>query len=255
MADVTTWIDALRSSHSRFTALVQPLDEEAMRAQSYDDDWSIADVASHLGSQAEIFGLFLGAGVSGSDGPGKESFGPIWDRWNAMAPSQQVDESVRANEKFVAQLESLTDGQRSGFNVSLFGSDQDLVGLSAMRLSEHAVHTWDVAVALDPQAAIADDAVPLLLSTLAATAARTGKPEATGRSIVIATTSPRRTFLLTTGPELSLDAADEDAVADVQLPAEALVRLVYGRLDGGRIPGSADPAGLLDGLRGVFPGF
>lgn len=255
MADITTWIDALRSSHDRFTALVQPLDEQTVRRQSYDDDWTIADVASHLGSQAEIFELFLNAGVSGGDAPGQDVFRPIWERWNAAAPEQQVRDSVSANEKFVSRLESLDEAARRGFRLSLFGSEQDLAGLCTMRLGEHAVHTWDVAVAVDPRARIADDAVELLIDTVAGTAARAGKSETPGRTVVIAASSPERRFRLTTGPEISVVAADDGASPDLELPAEALVRLFYGRLDPGHTPASVNGSDLLDGLRSVFPGF
>ncbi len=71
----------------------------------------------------------------------------------------------------------------------------------------------------------------------------------------MATTGPERTFLVVLGPdEVSLSPADPGADPDLVLPAEALVRLVYGRLDPGHTPpveGTAD----LDELRAVFPGF
>lgn len=41
-----------------------------LQRRSYAPDWSIAQVLSYLGSQAEIFGLFLDAGLSGEDPPG-----------------------------------------------------------------------------------------------------------------------------------------------------------------------------------------
>ncbi len=56
----------------------------------------------------------------------------------------------------------------------MFGSEQDLAGLARMRLSEHAVHTWDVVVALQPSAPVAPEAVDLLVDSLGAVAARTG---------------------------------------------------------------------------------
>jgi len=77
MADPTPWIQAFRSSHDRLAGLLSPLSPDAVKAPSYDDDWSIAQVASHLGSQAEIFGLFLEAGLASAAAPGGEVFGPI----------------------------------------------------------------------------------------------------------------------------------------------------------------------------------
>ena len=51
------WIGALRHSHDRLQALVGPLDPGQLEQGSYASEWSIAQVLSHLGSQAEIFGL------------------------------------------------------------------------------------------------------------------------------------------------------------------------------------------------------
>ena len=63
MADFPTWLAALRRSHERMTALVDGLTDEQAMLRSYADEWSLAQVASHLGSQAEIFDLFLTAGL------------------------------------------------------------------------------------------------------------------------------------------------------------------------------------------------
>ena len=117
-----TWIDAMRASHDRLIGLLAPLDGVAIRARSYDDDWSIAQVASHLGSQAEIFGLFLEAGLSGGELPGSEKFQEIWGRWDTSSPEQQVARSIEANEAFLARIEGLTAEQRDGFRATLFGN-------------------------------------------------------------------------------------------------------------------------------------
>jgi uncharacterized protein (TIGR03083 family) len=254
MAETAEWIRALRSSHDRFTAAAQPLDAAAVSAPSYDDDWSIAQVASHLGSQAEIFGLFLEAGLSRQDPPGGEAFGPIWDAWNARSPEAQVAESIVANEAFVRRLEQLPDTERAAFALSMFGMDLDLAGLAAMRLGEHAVHTWDVSVALDPDAVIAADAVALLIDTLPTTAARTGKASDGAAAIAIRTTEPERNFVLATSPAVEL-APGGSAEADVVLPAEALIRLVFGRLDADHTPQDQAGSAALPDLRAVFPGF
>lgn len=254
MPDDATWISALRSSHERFAGLVVPLDDEGLRRRSYDPEWSIAQVASHLGSQAEIFGMFLDAGLHGSEQPAQADFGPIWDRWNAMPPAEQARNSVSANEAFVSRLEGLDDERRASFRAALFGTDQNLAGLAAMRLGEHAVHTWDVAVALDPQATVAADAVELLVDILAGTAGHVGRATQQ-RTVTVATTEPARSFRLTTGPEVSLAADERTSPAELELPAEALVRLVYGRLDRDHTPPGVGPAALLDELREVFPGF
>lgn len=254
MPDTTAWISAVRNSHDRLAALLSALNEKQVETASYAGDWSIADVASHLGSQAEIFALFLDAGLAGEPGPGGDAFAPIWDRWNASRPSQQVAESTAANEAFVTRLEQVPEAERESFALSMFGTDLDLAGLAAMRLSEHALHSWDIAVALDPAATVSADAVDLLIDIVAQTAARSGKPAAGAEPITIETAAPGRRFLLTVDPDVTLVASADPPGAALHLPAEALVRLVYGRLDADHTPaGVADDARLTE-LRTVFPG-
>src|SRR5258707_1070265 len=90
------WIEALRHSHERLRAVAGPLGPDELQRQSYASDWSIAQVLSHLGSQAEIFGLFLDAGLSGQDPPGPEAFPPIWEAWNAKSPQDQAADALPA---------------------------------------------------------------------------------------------------------------------------------------------------------------
>jgi uncharacterized protein (TIGR03083 family) len=255
MPDAATWIKALRDSHDRFVAIVSPLDDEAVRAPSYASEWSIADVASHLGSQAVIFGLFLDAGLSGEAAPGLERFKEIWEEWNNRTPSDQVADSVRVNEEFVSRLEGLTDEELATFSLSMFGNDTDLAGLGSMRLGEHALHTWDVAVALDPTAVLTEDAAELLIGNLPGVAARSGKPTADAGTVGVATEAPQRTFVLTTGPEVVLAPGAESEPIDLRLPAEAFIRLVYGRLDPEHSPADLANDPTLDTLRKMFPGF
>ena len=149
-----TWIAAVRASHDRLVGLLAPLDAEGIRAESYDTGWPIAQVASHLGSQAEIFELFLDAGLSGGELPGSERFQEIWGQWDSSTAERQVARSIEADESFVSRIEGLDAEQRTRFRANLFGNPADLSGLLAMRLAEHALHTWDVAVALDPTATV-----------------------------------------------------------------------------------------------------
>jgi len=84
------WISALRHSHDRLRASVEPLGPDQLAQRSYPSEWTIAQVLSHLGSQAEIFGLILAAGLAGQEPPGPEEFPPIWDTWNAKDPQAQA---------------------------------------------------------------------------------------------------------------------------------------------------------------------
>ena len=175
------WITALRNSHDRLLALAGPLDRGQLEQGSYDSEWTIAQVLSHLGSQAEIFGLFLNAGLTGQDPPGREEFVPIWDAWNAKDPQAQAADVLAADAATLERFESFDAGQRAQLRLRAFGREMDLAGVSRMRLGEHAIHTWDVAVALDPSATVAPDAVSLLIDTIGPLAA--GPASRTARSV------------------------------------------------------------------------
>jgi uncharacterized protein (TIGR03083 family) len=250
------FIIAWRRSHDRLRTLVDPSDSGQLNRQSYASEWTIAQVLSHIGSGAEIFNLFLGAGRKREDPPGRETFEPIWEVWNARSPEEQAAHALAADQAALERFESLDTAEQERFHLNLFGGDVDLAVLARMRLSEHAIHTWDVAVALDPAATVSPDAVDLLVDTLGQLAARTGKPAENPTRVHISTTDPQREFVLDTGESVSLLPWDgEDGLAELRLPAEAVLRLVYGRLDREHTPPADDSAVDLDQLRATFPGF
>jgi hypothetical protein len=88
---------ALRSSHRRLDEATRPLTNEEIAGPSYCTDWSTAQVLSHIGSGAQIFGLMLDAGLAGAETPGREEFSRIWDVWNAMSPTDQARNSIIAD--------------------------------------------------------------------------------------------------------------------------------------------------------------
>jgi uncharacterized protein (TIGR03083 family) len=250
------WIRALRHSHEVLRSAAEPLTEEQLRQRSYATEWSIADVLSHLGSQAEIFGLFLDAGLTGQDPPGRDEFLPIWDTWNNKEPQAQAADALRADDATTKRFESMSEPERDRLRLQAFGREMGVTDVAGLRLSEHALHTWDVAVTLDPTATVQPDAVALLIDTLGQLAARV-KPDGTARKLCVATTDPKRHFLLETGENVTLTPADhhEEKLPKLVLPAEALVRLVYGRLDPAHTPDVQTADVDLDELRAVFPGF
>lgn len=254
--DPDPWIRALRHSHEVLRSTAEPLTEDQVRQLSYASEWSIAQVLSHLGSQAEIFGMFLDAGLTGQDPPGMEQFLPIWDVWNSKEPPVQVADALSADEATTRRFESLTDDERARLRLQAFGRDLDVAGVAGMRLSEHAMHTWDVAVALDPAATVEPDAVTLLIGNVGQVAAR-AKPDGKARKVSVATSDPERYFLLETGESITLTPADhhDPALPTLVLPAEALLRLVYGRLDTAHTPQVEATDVDLDELRAIFPGF
>jgi uncharacterized protein (TIGR03083 family) len=255
VTDSEPWVRAVRASHDRLSGIVAGLDADGLRRQSYAKEWTIADVLSHLGSGAEISLLSVNAGVTGAEPPTQADFQPIWATWNARPPQEQAAQCLVANEALVSRVESLTATERKAFSVVMFGGmTMDLAGVLGLRLSEHAIHTWDVAVAIDPDALVAQDAVDLMIDWLGMMAGFMGKKQEPPVVIAVSTTDPDRSLTLDTGG-VTVAAGDPGASAGASLvlSAEAFIRLVYGRLDDAT---ELTAAGVtLPELQGIFPGF
>jgi uncharacterized protein (TIGR03083 family) len=253
------WLAALHGSHRTLSGLVTPMGADEVAGPSYASEWSIAQTLSHLGSGAEIFSTFLGAGLRGEPTPDMSGFPAVWARWDAKSPEDQARDGLAADAAFLAELDELSDTQRAAWRLALFGTDQHLSDLLRLRLGEHALHTWDIAVMRDPGATLPDDATALCIDGLGQMAGRVGKPPAEPLSVRVHTRGPERHFALdSTGEGITLELLDGAPGGDgatVDLPAEALIRLVGGRLDPAHAP-SVECAGIaLDELRQVFPGF
>lgn len=250
---------ALVRSHRRLVDLADTLSGGDLRRMSYCRDWTVAQVLSHLGSGAEIATAVLRAVAVGAEPPGREEYRAIWDRWDAAAPEEQRDQARAADAELVTLLGELSES-RPDLVVPSFRGPVDLDGYAATRLGEHAVHVWDIDVVFDPDARIDEETAAIILSSMAPMVGRlasgTAAAEIPATALaVVGTTEPWR---LTVGPETSLDtghAADPDGT--LHASDEALLRLVYGRLDPDTTPPgvSVDGPVSLDDLRRLFPGF
>jgi MDMPI C-terminal domain len=80
-----------------------------------------------------------------------------------------------------------------------------------------------------------------------------GKSQETPKVVAVTTTDPAMTFTLDTGG-VTLTPGSTGASATLALPAEAFVRLVYGRLDDDADITSAVGITVPE-LQAVFPGF
>lgn len=262
-SSVRTWIGALRGSQQRLASLAGPLSPEQLRQPSYCSGWTVAQVLSHLGSQAEIGQASLAAVLAGGEPLSMDDFKRIWAVWDARDPDEQAAQSLAQDAAQVGRYERLSDDELAGIRAPLFGMEFDAVGLLWLRLGEHALHSWDIAVSLDPAATVAGDSVGLLLDRVSWIAGRAGKADGEPYQVIIETADPERSFLLDVGESVSLSEVtpgEETAggsAARIRMPAEALMRLVYGRLDAGHTPPVEILAGDidLDRLRQTFPGF
>ncbi|MDA8358714.1 MAG: maleylpyruvate isomerase N-terminal domain-containing protein [Actinomycetota bacterium] len=267
--DPKVWLRELRRSHDLLSKFAETLGPDDVRRTSYCDEWSVAQVLSHLGSGAEIFSLILAAALSGSEPPDREGFQAVWDRWDAKDPDRQRIDFQASDAALLDALESIED-QLGSIEITAMGRQMDMAEFLGMRLGEHALHAWDVAVTFDPAAVVDAPAVELLIDRIPALGPALGRPatDVAGapQRVVVATVDPIRAYTFDIGAavtvaEVARDADSEPTRADLRLPAEALLRLVYGRLDAGHAP-PLDPVddarsatAIVDMLRATYPGF
>jgi uncharacterized protein (TIGR03083 family) len=247
---------ALRASVARLRDLVEPMTGDQLTAQAYPTEWTVAQVLSHLGSAAVISQARLAAGLNGESLP--DDFAPrVWDEWNAKAPSEMAADSLHADVDLMAALAAVTEQQRADVVMPLGPITMTVDLMAEFRLNEHAVHSWDIAVAFDPAATLAADAVDLVVDRLAMIVGWTAKPDGRPRVIGVHTTAPQRHFALTIAADgVALEPTDADDRHDLELtlPAEAFLRLVYGRLDADHTPAELANVAEIAALRAVFAG-
>jgi uncharacterized protein (TIGR03083 family) len=249
-----TRLGALGASVSRLHELVSPLDDAQLSSPSYCDDWSIAQVLSHLGSGAVIARRGLQDVRAGTPTP--EDFNQsVWDEWNAKSPRDQADDALVADAALVEAFEAVPADERAGLTFSMgpltLGFD-DIVGL---RLNEHTFHTWDIAVALDDEARLPADATALVVDNLALLARFSGRPDGQERTVALRTADPERDIAVRiSAGGVELTSGEPGQTPDLELPAESLCRLVYGRLDTEHAPTVTGDADVLAALRTIFPG-
>jgi uncharacterized protein (TIGR03083 family) len=257
--EIAAALSALSDSHDRLVRVAKPLSADDVVGQSYCSDWTVAQVLSHLGSGAEIFGLLVEAGLHGREAPGQEQNQEIWATWDAKSPQDQARDGLAEDGELVEQLASIKPEQRQSWRLTFFGSERTLADVLGMRLSEHILHTWDIEVIGNPQATLAGDAAGLALGFITQLGGMIGKPQGQDLRVHVTTEHPERHFQLAVGADgVSVTPAGPEAAdgeASLSLPAEAFVRLLAGRLDA-QHPVDLEARGVdLNDLRQVFPGF
>jgi uncharacterized protein (TIGR03083 family) len=247
-------LGALRTSVDHLHELVGNLDDGQLERQSYSSEWSIAQVLSHLGSGAVILRRRLQDIRAGTATP--DEFTPsVWDEWNAKTPRAQADDALVADEAVLEALEDVSEAERAELTFAMGPLSLGFNEFAGLRLNEHAFHTWDIEVVLDDTARLPEDAAALVVDNLGLIARFSGRPDGQERTVAIRTTNPERDFALRLSADgVALTAGERGQHPDLELPAEAFSRLVYGRLDADHTPAFGGDAALLDALRAVFPG-
>lgn len=262
-SDPAPWVDALAGSHDRLSALVVGLDAAGLRQRSYCEDWSVAQVLSHLGSGAEITRARLASASADSPPPDDDELRAIWSRWDALEPEAQAEACLDADGELVETLEHMGD-RLEDLRVPMLGTQFDAAAFVALRLGEHALHTWDVDVTFEPRATLDPEAAGLLAGFVGLVAGWAGKPDRLPPQAqrpfcaLVRTTHPEGTLAVRVDDRVAIEVEvdHQGATASVCLPAEAFVRLVYGRLDPAHAPPvDGHAAATLEQMRAVFPGF
>jgi uncharacterized protein (TIGR03083 family) len=253
-------IQALRGSHRDLVDVASSLGPQDILRPSYCTEWSVAQVYSHLGSGAEIGRRELSAGLDATM-PDREE---IWRRWNALTPQAMIQEFVESDASHLDALEHAA-ATTVGPAVRMEGMRLDVGTVVLLRLAEHALHNWDIRVALNPAAEVDPilagllvDHYPLQFVSMIA------NPEVAGRvspaHVRVDITEPQRTLYITVaGPDVQVlrDDTGTEATGHLRLPAAGVwARLLSGRLDPHHTPQAVAASGTPDlaTIRSLFQG-
>jgi hypothetical protein len=170
---------------------------------------------------------------------------------------QSADWRIPDNE-YICRLESMRNSDFESLKIFMYIRWVDAVGLLCPRLGEHAVHTWDIEVLSDPAARVAASTVELIIDEIFKLPPWFTQAPQRHFHTHVTTTGPDRHFAIDAGKRVAiLPGAPEGPLdARVVLPAEAFVRLLFGRLDPANEPlvdWTSDELQLAD-LTAIFPG-
>ncbi len=244
----------LRRSVNHLADVASRLSPEDYGARAYPSEWSIADTFSHLGSGAVIGRRRFEDQVAGRDSD--PSFNQtVWDSWNAKDRSAQVDDALASDASLMEVLESSSEDERQSFHFAMGPFSFDFGGFVGLRLGEHVLHTWDIEVTLDPSVTLSNEAANAILDRVQFVVQRTGTSLGEQKQLRLRTFEPQRDWTLVVDLDsVDLISATHGESVDLEVSAEALVRLIYGRLDFEHCPAKLDGP-VLDALRQTFPGF
>ncbi len=193
-------LEALGSSVEYLRSVVEGLSDAQFDEPAYPTEWTIADVLSHIGSGAVIMQRRLDDIIDENATP--DDFAPgVWDTWNAKAARAKAADALVADRDLLLRIESLPDEARSNFRFSMGPLELSFDGFVGMRLNEHALHTWDVEVAIDPAATVPAESAAHIVDNLELIARYTARPTGNTRAIAVRTGQPGRDFSIGLSPD------------------------------------------------------
>jgi uncharacterized protein (TIGR03083 family) len=263
MSNADTVIAVLRTEHDTLAGVVSKLSDDDLARPSAASEWDISQVLSHLGSGAVITAAGLQVALGDRPDLAPDFNQATWDTWNAMSRRERADGFLQAGEALTALYESLDAATRDTLRIDLgfLPEPVDLATAGRLRLSELALHSWDVRAGFDEHATLATDAAAALLHAkpdLLAWIAKADRLDGRHAVLQVTTTEPASVFALRLETPVSVDlGAPQRPDGTLTLPAEAWLRLVSGRLAPRHTPGGVVATGAadLDQLRQIFPGY
>jgi len=260
-ADRARIVHAEADRLEQFLSTLSPADWQRPSAC---DQWQVADVVAHLAG----FGLAerITHGLQGDLTPpqGQPPAGTLHEdafrEWIARG-------SIATRERLGDQLLSVfvaTNAQLDQVVAALRPQDwetrchhpmgpETVRTLIDVRLTELAMHGWDIRSRFDPQATLSTDSLPALCNTIPRAVRRAFRPEASRRTTVcyrFVTTKPvsvRQDIVLSREGGRCEPASDSRADVTFQCTAETYVLVMFGRctveaaLRDGRLSYEGDP--------------
>ena len=245
-------IDALRTSVVHLHDIGQSLSDAQLEAPAHPTEWSVADTLSHLSSGAVNTKRRLKDARPAQRRPpaAPSRCGTCATR---RRPRDQAHDAVVADEVQSAAIDAVAFDDCATFTFTMGPMTFDYEEFINLRVTEHVVHTWDVEEAYDRDAILDQDGVPYIIDNLDLAVRYTAQPIGKEQVIEIRTTEPQREFTLTlSNDSVTLEPAEPSDTHNLEISAEAFIRLLYGRLDSDHIPASISYESLND-LRQVFP--
>ncbi len=246
-------MQALRDSVQHLHDVAIEIDPAYYSSPAYPSEWTIADTFSHLGSGAVIGRHSFNDAVAHREADPLFNTS-VWDEWNAKDSRAQVSDCLTCDAAYLSTLEDSTEDQRSEFEMKLGPFAFDFDGLVGLRLGEHVLHTWDVEVPFHPKATLSSDAASAILDRVQFIVSRAAKLTGDEKDVTIRTSKPVRDFTLVLDADSArlIETRNKGSV-DLEIPAEALVRLFYGRLDKKHTPESVSGE-VVNYLRRIYQG-
>ena len=269
MESVERRLEVVRAEGSRLAQYLAGLDSDAWQAPSACDRWQVGDVVAHLAGGADFYHDSVTRGLAGDASP------------PAGRPPPGTGDSVAANEGIARTALSLRESlggsvlsrfeERSDRLNSLFAQiagDQwqtpcyhpaSLFPVSRfvdLRISELAMHSWDIRSPLDADARLSPDTLPTFMDMGPTVALRWGfqpgprLPRPLRYRFQVDGAELVHTDIIIDGDDCHGEAPSQDEQPDLtfRCSAQTLALVLYGRADtaaalaDGRLTWDGDPS-------------